>query len=121
MDRKTNPSGFLDSREVHKPAASRYEIGTEHSEKNRDDANHTPSPNVADNDDDDCKKCYPPVALTVADCRAGEDEADADDYRACHHRREESHHFLCSESGDEPGEDEIQKTCTGDADAGIRQ
>ena len=121
LERQADPCGLLDRSEIHLTEAGGDNIRAEDTEQDRHDLDHPAAPDVADDDDGHREDGDPPVLVAVLDGRARERESDCDDDRSRHYRREETHHLLGAESGEEPRKDEIHEPRAEHAYAGIRK
>ena len=121
VDRGTDPGGFFDRSKVYIVAQDGDDVGDDDTHDDRDDPHHTDAPDVEHDDDDECGERDQPVLLAVRDGRAGEAETDGDDDRTGDDRREVLHDFGGTKGTDDGGQNEVDKTGAGDAEAGVRQ
>ena len=117
--RKSNPRGFLHGCEIHLPEARGHNVRPEHSEQNRDNLYHPPPPDIAYHYYGYGQNRYPPILTAILDCRSGKGQTDSYDDRACNYRREETHHFLGTESRKKTGQHEIHEPCAENSDTRI--
>ena len=121
LEREADPGSLFHAGEVAQAEAGRDQIGTQHTQQDGDDSDHTLSPDVDDNDDGDGQQGNPPVAGAVVDGRAGQRKADRDDDGARHDGREETHDLRGTEGGEQTGQHKVHQAGAEYADAGIRK
>ena len=97
------------------------EVGAEHAEEDGDDLGHALAPDVEADDDDDGRCGYDPVFVAVVDSRGGQDKADGNDDGACDYRGEELHDLFYAECLEQRRQDDIHKSCAGDAEACVNE
>ena len=123
VDRKREPFGagdvldqiFADGR----VRDDRDDVGADDAEQNGDDLDHALAPDVGGDDDDDGDHRNPPVLRAVVDGGGRQVQTDGNDDRTRDDRREEAHDLLGAEGFEQRRKDDIYKTCTRDAEAGV--
>ena len=97
------------------------DVRADNSEEDGDDLGHALAPNVEADNDNDRSYRYEPVCIAVVDSRGGQDQTDADDDGACDYRGEELHDLFYAECLEQRRQDDIHKSCAGNAEAGINE
>ena len=119
LHRQADPRGAGHAGEIHAAGDGGVDIGDEHAQQNRDDAQHALAPDVEDDHRDDSDKRDIPAAGAVIDGGVGQRHADADDDRAGDDGREEPHDAVRAEAAHQRRQNQIQQAGSGDAHAGI--
>ncbi|GFI65733.1 hypothetical protein IMSAG185_01336 [Lachnospiraceae bacterium] len=97
------------------------QIRTHDADDNGNDLNHAFTPYVADHYQHNCRQGDQPVGGTAVDGRLRKGKSDGDDNRPCHHGREKFHNPSGAEQPDQQGEQQIDESRAGHAEAGVGQ
>ena len=96
-------------------------IRDNNTEKDGDDLQHSPAPDVEEYNDSECNDCKEPVGLGIGDCRRCKAKTDTDDDRAGNNRRQEAHNLLNTNELDHERKQEVEKTGNNDTATCIRK
>ena len=120
-DGQTDPRSGGNAREINLAERSRNGIAHHNAQQNRHDLDHAAAPDVADDDHCHGDNGNKPIGLTVGDSRACQNQADGNDDRASHHRREEAHNALGAKGAEQDRQHWIEQAGTSYAQAGVGQ
>ena len=118
-DRAADDRRCQDRCPVYDAQDRREQVGTYHAQQDGDDLDHAPAPDIADNNDGNGDQGDRPVAGAAADGRYGQVQADGNDDRSGHDRREELHDLTGTEGPEQKGQDQIDQAGYRYAEAGI--
>ena len=96
-----------------------HSVGNHNAHQNRNDFEHSFSPDVENDDDCQRNQCQEPVRRSIINGGTSKAEANADDNRTCDNRRQVAHHAFDADHADDQGKNQVQKTCYHNTSAGI--
>ena len=120
-DRDADPGSCRYLAEIDQSCHCRAEIGADDTEQDRNDLDHSLTPDIADYNDNDRDQGYPPAGLNIIDRRRSKVKSDRDNDGTCNYRREVLHYLAGAIRFEERGENKVKQACACDAEAGIRQ
>ena len=96
-----------------------HSVGNHNVHQNRNDFEHSFSPDVENDDDCQRNQCQEPVRRSIINGGTSKAEANTDDNRTCDNRRQVAHHAFDADHADDQGKNQVQKTCYHNTSAGI--
>ena len=120
-DREAYPGSCRYLTEIDQSCHCRAEIGADDAEQDRDDLDHSLAPDIADHNDNDRDKGYPPAGLDIIDRRRSKVKSDRDNDGTGNYRREVLHYLAGAVRFEERGENKVKQACACNAEAGVGQ
>ena len=120
-DGQTDPVRLNDGLEINSADTNGNDIGNNNAHQNRNDLEHAPAPDIADDDNGKRHDGKKPVLLAVIHRGTGKAKTDGNNNRAGYNGREKAHNFFYRENGKERSKNKINKASKHNAEICIRQ
>ena len=89
-------------------------IRNHNAKKNRNNLEHSLTPDVKHNNDSKCNDCDQPIGRSIVDCRWCKAQSDTDNNRSGYNRRKETHHAFHANQLNDECKYQIQQSCNED-------
>ena len=112
------PSAFGHSACIHDQGS---DVRNNDTHQNRDNTEHSNTPDIKEDNGDKCDQCKDPVLGCVVDSRRSKAKSDTDDDWSCNNRWKVTHNTFNADQLDDQCKHKVKKTCNNYAATCIRK